>query len=172
MVIMFLGGMMFSKLKPDYYYKDIFDIDFLYFKEKGYQGIICDIDNTIIPWSDKEPLREVIDWLEELEKMGFSLCLVSNGRKRRVKEISDYLGIPAVGQAAKPTRSAYRQAIKRLGMGKDKILVLGDQIFTDILGGNRVGLKTILVDPMDKEEFITTKMLRFLEKIIYQREGA
>ncbi|MFW6022189.1 MAG: YqeG family HAD IIIA-type phosphatase [Halanaerobiaceae bacterium] len=160
---------MFSKLKPDLYYKDVFSIDLSLLKSEGIKGLICDIDNTIVSWSEDEVVIEVINWLAEIKNEDFIICLVSNGIDKRVQFFSEELSLPAVGQAIKPAKRAFKVAQKILQLKPDEIAVIGDQIFTDVLGGNRMGYMTILVDPMSEKELITTKFMRSIEKFFFKR---
>ena len=168
-VIILMEEKMLESLKPDYYYSDISQIDLDLLKSSGIKGIICDIDNTIVAWSQTEILQETDDWIKQLKKEGFLVCLVSNGLNRRVQFFKEELNIPAIGQAVKPRKKAYRKAKKILDLESSEIAVIGDQIFTDILGGNRLNLVTILVDPVDNKEFITTKIMRFFERFVFTR---
>ncbi len=160
---------MFKSLQPDQYYKDIFEVNFEKLRQQGIEGIICDIDNTIVSWDEKKVMDEVLSLFTKMKNMNFQICLVSNGLSRRVDYFSKELDIPGFGRAIKPRKKAYLNAIARLDIDKNKIAVIGDQIFTDVFGGNRLGLTTILVDPMNEKEFITTKFLRIIEKIIFKR---
>jgi len=134
------------------------------------KGIIVDIDNTIAPYNQKVLKPEIKKWFFNLEKRGFKICLVSNSLKERVDFFSSRLEIPAVDKAIKPSKRGFLKAVNILNISKENIIVIGDQIFTDIWGGNRAGLKTILVNPMDKNEFIFTKFMRLLEKFIFTRK--
>ena len=163
------GAIILKKLYPDIYYESIFDIDIKDLKDLDIKGVVVDIDNTIVPWNDKELSEEVFNWFKKLIKEGFKLCLISNGMSKRVEYFSNQLDIPAIGKAVKPRKKAFRKALNILDVQKDKIAVIGDQIFTDVLGGNRMGFTTILVDPLNKQEFITTKIMRFLEKLVIKR---
>jgi len=163
------GAVILKKLYPDIYYKSIFDIDIEDFKDQDIKGIIVDIDNTIVPWNDKELSDEVFNWFKKLIKEGYKLCLISNGMSKRVEYFSNQLDIPAIGTAVKPRKKAFKKALNILDVKKDKIAVIGDQIFTDVLGGNRMGFTTILVDPLNENEFITTKIMRFLERLVIKR---
>ena len=163
------GAKSLKKFKPDKHFKDIFSIDIVSLKEEGIKGLICDIDNTIVPWSEERVMEEVADWLTELDKKGFRICLVSNGREKRVAFFSKELGLPAVGRAVKPRKPAFEQASRKLGLKREEIAVIGDQIFTDIYGGNRMGFKTILVEPMAEREFIGTRIMRLFENMVYKR---
>ena len=161
--------LMLNKFQPDQYYQDIFSIDLDQLKKEGIKGMLCDIDNTIVPWSEYSVLEEVIDWFAEVKRRGFKICLLSNGRDERVNYFSKKLSIPAVGLAIKPARKAFRLAQEKLGLEKEEIVVVGDQIFTDIFGGNRMGFKTILVDPLSKKEFFMTRIMRRLERLVFKR---
>lgn len=160
---------MLEKLKPDYYFHDIFTIEVDLLKKNQIEGIVCDIDNTIVSWSEELVLVGVVEWLAGLKEAGFKICLVSNGTDKRVKYFSQLLGIPAVGQAIKPAKRAFRKAREKLGLESKQIAVIGDQIFTDILGGNRMGFLTILVDPLNEKEFFTTMLMRQIEKMVFKR---
>lgn len=162
---------MFAFLQPDKYYENIFEIDLDQLQQMGIRGIICDIDNTIVPWNKKEVMEEVAEWFKEMKDRGFKIVLISNGLERRVNYFSECLDIPALGRAVKPRKKAFIRARKLMELNRQEIAVIGDQLFTDVLGGNRLGFLTILVDPLDKQEFITTRVLRLLEKLLYRRGG-
>ncbi|ACL69344.1 YqeG family HAD IIIA-type phosphatase [Halothermothrix orenii] len=159
-----------SKIQPDFYYKSIFDVELEKLKIEGIEGIICDIDNTIVPWSKREIVKEVVNWFDEIESYGFKICLVSNGTGSRVTYFSEKLGVPAVGRAVKPAKRAFYRAMDKLGMDPEQIAVIGDQLFTDVFGGNRMGFTTVLVNPMSDRELFTTRLLRKLEKLFFERE--
>ncbi|AZO95699.1 YqeG family HAD IIIA-type phosphatase [Iocasia frigidifontis] len=160
---------MINKLKPDQYYQDVFLIDFDLLKKQGIKGVICDIDNTIVPWSEEEILQEIIDWFSEIKDRGFQICLVSNGTAKRVNYFSEKLDLPAFGQAVKPAGKAFRKAQTVMALNSSEIVVIGDQLFTDVFGGNRMGFVTILVDPMNSREFFTTRIMRLLERMFFKR---
>ncbi|MEJ6950048.1 YqeG family HAD IIIA-type phosphatase [Natronospora cellulosivora (SeqCode)] len=162
---------MINKLQPDQYYRDVYKIDLDLLKEKGIKGLIFDIDNTIIPWSEKAVVKELLDFFDEINNEGFEICLVSNGKDKRVKFFSEELKLPAIGQAIKPSKRAFKKAQNILGLKTNEIAVIGDQIFTDVLGGNRMGYTTILVDPLSEKELISTKVMRSLEKIVFKGRG-
>ncbi len=161
---------MFSHLVPDFYYPDIFSIELDKLEQKGVQGIICDIDNTIVPYSDKKLITGARDWFKCLQERGFEVCLISNGRESRVKQFRDHLNLPAISLAVKPTKRAFLKATRDiLQLEKHRVAVIGDQIFTDVLGGNRLNLVTVLVDPLEKKELLFTKLMRLVEKMVITR---
>lgn len=158
-----------DKLYPDIYFESIFDVQTEDLQDMNIKGVIVDIDNTIVPWDNKKLNDEVFNWFKELIQNNFKLCLISNGMSKRVEYFSNQLDIPAIGKAVKPRKKAFKQALKILDLKRSEIAVIGDQIFTDILGGNRMGFTTILVDPIVENEFITTKIMRYFERLVIKR---
>jgi HAD superfamily phosphatase (TIGR01668 family) len=140
-------------------------IDGALLTRQGIRGIIIDLDNTIVPWGSPAVEPEVHHWLASLQQNGFKICLLSNSQSSRARDIARKLGIAFVSPAYKPAKSGFRRAIAALCLSPREIAVIGDQIYTDILGGNRVGLFTIWVKPISKREFIGTKLTRQLEKL-------
>lgn len=143
--------------------------------KQGFRGLILDLDNTLTCWQGREVSQEVQAWLLEAKKMGFRLCLVSNALNRRVEKMAQSLGLPFVAQAAKPRRGGFTRALSLLGTTPQETVVIGDQLFTDIWGGNRAGLYTILVQPVGEKEFFTTRLLRCFERkilLILARKGS
>lgn len=133
----------------------------------GIKGLIIDLDNTMTPWNDLEVGPKVATWFIKVKAAGIGACVVSNNSKRqRVAAVADRLDIPFVFGATKPRRRAFRSGMKLLGTGHQDTAVIGDQLFTDILGGNRLGLYTILVTPINDHEFIGTRVIRKMEKVL------
>lgn len=135
--------------------------------QDGIKGLIIDLDNTMTPWNDVEVGPKVEAWFKALKEAGIKACVVSNNkRKQRVAVVADRLGIPFVFRATKPRRRAFRSGMALLGTGPLDTAVIGDQLFTDIMGGNRLGLYTILVIPMSSREFVGTRFMRQMEKAL------
>ncbi|MFW5999343.1 MAG: YqeG family HAD IIIA-type phosphatase [Halanaerobiaceae bacterium] len=155
---------------PDYYFAAVPEISPGFLHENDIEGIICDIDNTIVVWNNDELSDRYRDWFTMLLERGFEVCLISNGLNSRVEYFGRKLGVPAVGQAVKPLKRAFFEAGGKLEVEPEKIAVIGDQIFTDILGGNRAGFITILVDPIDRKEFFLTRFMRLFEKPLFNRD--
>ncbi|SHI92157.1 YqeG family HAD IIIA-type phosphatase [Lutispora thermophila] len=156
-------------LKPNLYYESIFYIDNNKLKEKGIEGIIIDLDNTLAAWDVKEADAKVINFINDLKQKGFKICIISNNTKARVDKFNEILGLPAIHKAGKPKLSPYIKAMKLLKTHRQNTAVIGDQLFTDVLGGNRLGLFTILVTPISEKEFIWTRMVRKLERIVLKK---
>ena len=157
---------MYKLLCPDRIVIGLQDIDFQEIKRRGIQGIIFDLDNTLIPWDSSELSEEVLLWMEDLLKSGFKAGLVSNNREKRVSEIAGRFGIPYVCRAYKPSKYGFNRIAAAMKLSPEVVAVVGDQLFTDVLGGNRLGMFTIWVKPLSSREFIGTKVTRQLEKMM------
>lgn len=151
-------------LRPAEYRRSIFEIDLDRLKQQGYKAIMLDLDNTMVKWNDPDPTPGLMDWLAKVQQMGFKPCIVSNNSGRRVREFAAKVEIPFIPKAIKPRRAGFRKAMEKLGVTPGETVVVGDQIFTDILGGNRSGAYTILVVPIDPRELLFTQMVRKVER--------
>jgi HAD superfamily phosphatase (TIGR01668 family) len=168
------GGHMLEFFVPDEYVASVYDIDFEGLKKRGIEGLIIDIDNTLVRWGEKTADSRIIEWFARLEGLGFKACLLSNNTKDRVIKFNEAIRIPAVYRAGKPSKKAFRKAMAVMGKTPSATAVIGDQVFTDIFGGNRLGLYSILVIPIDEREFITTRLVRRIERKLLDkllREG-
>ncbi len=155
---------MFKLLAPDQQLNNIFELDTDHLQTLGIKGIITDMDNTLVPWSDRTVHPRLSAWFAELKKKNFKLFIVSNNSKDRGGQLANELAIPAIWYAVKPRRRAFREALNKMQLPPEQVAVIGDQIFTDVLGGNRLGLYTILVVPLSEKEFIWTKLMRLFER--------
>lgn len=153
-------------LRPDLIVGSIYEIDLPALREKGIGAVIADLDNTLVPWNATEVDERMVEWLFGLREAGLELAIVSNNFPARVEEVSSRLGVIAVARAVKPRRRAFLRLASRLGLAPCQVCVIGDQLFTDIIGGNRSGMYTVLVTPLDKREFIGTKFVRLLERVL------
>ena len=157
---------MLKILRPKVYVNSVYDIDLKKLKKlKKIKGIIVDLDNTLVAWGKKEVSQEIIDWVKEAKKLGLKICIVSNTNSKRVAELAKIFDIPYHSKYFKPFSIAFNNGLKILDTKKSETMVIGDQIFTDILGGNRLKLLTILVTPIVKKDSIGTFLHRNLEKI-------
>lgn len=157
---------MLKKLFPSEYYNTIFDIDYNKLKDEGYKGLMFDIDNTLVPFDVAHPTQEIIDLFIDLKEKGFKICLVSNNNQIRVFRFNELLKVFAVPKALKPMRRNLRKAMNLMGTDINNSALIGDQLFTDVWGGNRLGIKTILVKPINEKEEWITKIKRSTEKKI------
>jgi len=138
-------------------------------KENQIRGLILDIDNTLVPNHVADADENAVRWVEGMKAAGFKLCIVSNAAKKRVVRFNDRLKLYTIHRAMKPGTSAFRKAGRLLDLPCKNIAVVGDQIFTDIYGGNRAGMFTILVTPIDRREGRFVQIKRIFEKRILQK---
>lgn len=158
-----------NKLFPNLYVPTILDIPLDELGEKGIKAFILDLDNTITEWNNNSITEEVHQWFNQVEAAGFKACILSNNAEQRVMQVAKSLGIPYIYRAKKPRRGGYYQAVSRMEVKPEETAVIGDQIFTDVWGGNRAGLFTILVVPLSSREFMGTKISRAMEYFVLRR---
>lgn len=158
-----------SILKPDLIVNALSSINLKLYWEMGKRGIILDLDNTITPWNIAEISKEAHLFLAEAFCLKYKICLLTNAGRKRTETIAQKYALFYVAPALKPRKGAFLKALKKMDLKKEEVLVIGDQIFTDILGGNRVGCYTILVPPLSPREFLGTKFLRLLESLVKRK---
>lgn len=160
---------MIRLLQPRLSISSVFDLNLDELQGHGYQGLIMDLDNTLVAWNHPEVPKALTTWLTEVRRRNIEMCIVSNNLGQRVELFSAKIGVSFIANAAKPRRRAFRQAMRTMGTEASNTAVVGDQVFTDILGGNRLQLYTILVHPLATEEFWTTRLVRKLEHQVVRR---
>ena len=152
-------------LYPDEYMDSTYAIDFKKLYNDGYRGILFDIDNTLVPHGAPADER-AISLFAHLKELGFHCMLLSNNGEPRVKMFNDAVHVNYIYKAGKPKPSGYRKAMGILGTDATNTLFVGDQIFTDIYGANRTGIRTIMVRYIHPKEEIQIVLKRKLEKIV------
>lgn len=153
-------------LSPDYYYRSVQDIDFGELRQRGVTTLLVDLDNTLLPRNSEAVTDSACEWARAAEREGMRVCVVSNNWHGRVRDVAAQLGVPIVAKALKPFPAAFRRALTVTGASRDQVAVVGDQIFTDILGGKLFGAVTILVTPLSTSDLPHTKLLRHLEHML------
>lgn len=153
-------------LRPDAEADSIYAVDPSALRARGIRGVILDLDNTIVPWGAWDVPQALGPWIAAARAVDLRLCIVSNNAGARVAHIAAALDLPAVTGAWKPRRHALRRALRMMGTAPDATALIGDQVFTDVLGGNRLGLHTILVHPQSAREFPLTRLTRLAERLV------
>ena len=143
-----------------------YEIDYDQLYRNGFRGIILDIDNTLVPHGENAS-DESVYLINKMKNTGFNLCIISNNDEERVFRFNKNIGLPYVFKALKPSKKGYTKAKEILGCSNDKIICIGDQIFTDIAGANRAGMYSILVKPIDPKEPPFVRFKRLLEKPVF-----
>lgn len=163
---------MFERFYPDEYMHSTYEIDFKKLFDQGYRGVIFDIDNTLVPHGAKAD-RRAIEFFATLKEIGFESCLLSNNKQQRVEMFHQDVQVNYIFDARKPSKKNYLKAMELMGTNLDNTLFVGDQLFTDVYGAKRTGIKAILVKPIHPKEEIQIVLKRYLEKIVlyfYQRK--
>ena len=160
-----------QNLTPSRVVETVKELDPADLKAQGIEAIITDLDNTLVPWRHYEVMPGVVEWLAKLEVAGIKICIASNTiHTERLKQLADTMHIPFVDRVQKPRTGGFRRAMKLMGSNTSNTAVFGDQLFTDVLAGNRLNLYTILLRPaLSKEEFISTQMVRYVENGVIRR---
>lgn len=150
-------------LEPTYFFKQITDIQTDFLLDIGYHGLILDIDDTLAPQEFPTPTKDVLTWIYNLKKIEIKLVLASNNSEKRVSEFAKILDVPHVYEAKKPFRKGLKKAIDILSLPKENILMIGDQIFSDILGAKFTKINSALVEPLSPARSFSLKVRRRLE---------
>lgn len=156
---------MFEKFFPDEYVASTYVIPFEKLYEEGYRGVIFDIDNTLVPHGAPADDR-ARKLFKRLSDIGFSSCLISNNQEARVKMFNKDIGTDYIYNAHKPSTKNYIRAMEIMGTDRTNTVFVGDQLFTDVWGAKRAGIRNILVRPIHPKEEIQIVLKRYLEKIV------
>ncbi|GAC1397982.1 MAG: YqeG family HAD IIIA-type phosphatase [Vulcanimicrobiaceae bacterium] len=136
---------------------------------RGFRGIIVDLDNTLVGYGVHDLADRDRAWIADARARGFAICLVSNNFTARVERICGELGVPGISSALKPLPRGFLAALERLGTPRSATVVVGDQLFTDILGAKFLGLHAILTEPLVAKDWLGTRILRALERVLLGR---
>ena len=154
---------------PDIYQKSIYTIPYSKLYLKGIHVLLYDLDNTISPVFLKEPSLKVKELFDDLKQQGFTLYIFSNGSKKRVNHFCDILEVDGSYRACKPAMKHFRSFMLQHKIKENEVAMIGDQLLTDILGGNRVGITTILVNPISNKDLPPTYINRIRERKIIKK---
>jgi HAD superfamily phosphatase (TIGR01668 family) len=160
------------RLRPDHHIRSVLDISPGWCEQNGVKALLLDLDNTLTGWRAREFSGEILQWLQRMKDAGIQLLLLTNNRsRRRVRAMEEKLGIPAIGWASKPRVKSYYKALDALGREPDEVAAVGDQLFTDVVGANRAGIRSIMVDPFTHREFLLNHAFRWIERLYLRRIG-
>lgn len=157
------------KLYPDYYCKNVTEISLEFLKKNNIKGLILDVDNTLID-KKKNMLEGAIEWHKKIRENGIKSIILSNSNKlEKVRNVANTLNIDFINLAKKPLKSGFKKAKSKLELKEENIAVVGDQIFTDVIGANRCNMFSILVEPVSREDLFITKWKRPIENYIIKK---
>lgn len=152
-------------LKPAYVVKRASQISHDWLKHNDIKGLLLDIDNTLTPYHSEEVPDDILNWLHALIETGIKFVPYSNARYSRIQKFCDRFDVFNPGIAFKPWNISLRRALRILGLQRNELLIIGDQIFTDCLAGKFAGIRAVLVDPVSTDEFPLTRLVRRVEYI-------
>jgi len=166
-----------SVFKPHYIFKKTTKITPHFLKELGITNLLLDVDNTLTTHNNPEPSPGIEEWLAEMKASGINMVIISNNNKERVRPFAARLGLPFTSMACKPLPFGYKKCMKMLGGNKNNTAMVGDQIFTDVMGANLSGMKCLMVLAILEEDGAGFKFKRklekgFVEKYLNQQGGA
>ena len=161
---------MLNMFKPTYWLKNVMEIDGAFLKKEGIRGLILDMDNTLSMHDSVSEESGVADWVARMRELGVRMVVVSNNNARRVAPLADKLGLPYFSFGGKPLPVGVRRGRRFLRLPRCRVALVGDQIFTDILGGNLYGIRTVLVEPFHMENKLTFKLKRRVEELVWKRD--
>ena len=157
-----------SIFKPNKLLKDFNELDIDYLKERGFNTVFLDVDNTITPYFVKIPDDKGKAFVEKLKNNGFKVIVLSNNTELRVKEVAKSIDCDYMPWALKPLPFKASKLIRKNKLDKDKIFIMGDQLLTDVLCGNLLGIYSIYVKPISEIDSFTTKINRKFERLIFK----
>ena len=155
--------------KPTFWLKNVLMIDENFLYEHNVSAMVLDMDNTLSMHGNPAAEDGVMEWLEKMRSRGIKMRVVSNNNTKRVAPLAEILGLPFTANGAKPLTFGVNRAVKAMGAKKSETLVIGDQIFTDVMAGNLAGIRTVLVEPFHLEKTWTFRLKRRIESIVFQR---
>jgi len=156
-------------LRPDGHVASLGDIAIERLWERGWRGIVLDLDNTCCAYHQPELADGVGAWVAGALERGFRIVMVSNNFSERVGAAGLKLGVATVPNALKPLPFGFLRALRLLGTPRNATVVIGDQVFTDVLGAKLLGLRTVLTEPIVPRDFPLTRVLRCFERLVYKR---
>ena len=166
-----------SVFRPQYIFEKTTKITPEFLKEIGITNLLLDVDNTLTTHDNPDPSPGIPQWIEQMKAAGIKMVIISNNNKERVKPFAAKLGLPFTSMSCKPLPYGYMKGMKILGSNRHNTAMVGDQIFTDVMGANLTGMKCLMVLAIQAEESAGFKFKRkiekgFIEKYLNQQGGA
>jgi len=154
---------MLNIFKPTWMVEAIYQITPEQLREHNIKAVLTDLDNTLIAWNNPNGTEELIAWIQVMKEVDIPIIILSNNSDERVKRVAELLGVRYVPRAMKPLSKGFNEAAEGLKLPKEKILMVGDQIMTDIWGANIAGIRNVLVKPILNSDAWNTRINRFFE---------
>jgi hypothetical protein len=156
--------------KPTIWLKNVLDINEEFLNRHKLKGLILDLDNTLSMHGNPAAEMGIEEWLKEMKRLKIRMIIVSNNTNKRVKPLAGQLGLKFIAFGCKPLPFGINRAAKAMKLPKKNIAVVGDQIFTDVMGGNLCGIMTVLVEPFHIEKSLGFRFKRKIESAVFKRD--
>ncbi|KRM93945.1 YqeG family HAD IIIA-type phosphatase [Lentilactobacillus senioris] len=163
---------MLEQFKPTWMFESIFEVTPAFLKQNQLTTIFTDLDNTLMPWDKSLGDPRLRPWLKQMKDSGISVIVVSNNSKKRIAKAIEPLGLKFVSRALKPTGIGINRAIKKWHLNRSEVVMIGDQVLTDVRAANRCGIDCILVKPLVPNDAWNTTINRNLERIVWKKVQA
>lgn len=157
---------MFTKFKPTWMVEAIYQITPEQLKKHNFKAVLTDLDNTLIAWNNPDGTAELLGWIDEMKAANIPVIVVSNNKAARIERVVEQLGLDYVARSMKPLTKGFKEAETKLNLPKEQILMVGDQIMTDIRGANAAKIQNVLVKPIVTTDAWNTKFNRLMERQI------
>lgn len=154
---------MLKWFKPTWMVDSIYSITPEQLEKNNIKAVLTDLDNTLIAWNDPKASDDAVQWINRMNLAKVPVVILSNNSDARVKEVANYLNVDYIPRSMKPSRRAFRLAEEKLQMPLEDMLMVGDQVITDVFGSNRAGVRSVLVKPILELDAWNTKFNRFIE---------
>lgn len=158
-----------EKYIPDMYQKSIYTVDYQKLIDRGVKCILFDLDNTLVPFHIKHANEKISELFNQLREKGLKIIIFSNSPKKRVNIFKEELAVDCLWNAKKPSKKGFEAIMNKYKYNITEVAIVGDQILTDIVGGNKVGITTVLINPVSTKDPIWTRPSRFFEKKIMKK---
>lgn len=160
---------MLDKFKPTWMVNTIYSVSPSQLKAQGIRAVFSDLDNTLIAWNNPDGTPELRKWMMSLESAGIPLIVISNNSRERVAKATANLDLPFVSRSLKPLSFGIGRARKKLGLRQSEVVMVGDQLMTDMVAANEAGVRSILVKPLLDTDKWDTRINRFFERFVWKK---
>lgn len=154
---------MLKWFKPTWMVESIYSITPEQLEKNNIKAVLTDLDNTLIAWNNPKASDDAVQWIDMMNLAKVPVVILSNNSDKRVKEVAEYLNVDYIPRSMKPSRRAFRLAEEKLQLPSEELLMVGDQVITDVFGSNRAGVRSVLVKPILESDAWNTKFNRFIE---------
>ncbi|KRO09228.1 hydrolase [Paucilactobacillus hokkaidonensis] len=149
--------------------KSVYSIEPQQLKQQGIRAVFTDLDNTLIAWNNPDGTPELKSWMQALEDAKIPLIVISNNNYKRVRRAVEPLALPFISRALKPLGFGIKRAAKKLGLQPHEVVMVGDQLLTDMVAANQAGVYSILVRPLIATDAWNTRINRFFEQYVMKQ---